>query len=89
MLLLFLDDIIQKLLIVCMIEIIVVFIDGMEVEVDFVIFCIGYKYSFLFFQEGLISMENERVILFYKYMVYIDYFNLIFVGILKQWNYFL
>lgn len=89
MLLLFLDDIIQKLLIVCMIEIIVVFIDGMEVEVDFVIFCIGYKYSFLFFQEGLISIENERMILFYKYMVYIDYLNLIFVGILKQWNYFL
>lgn len=89
MLFLFLDDIIQKLLIVCMIEIIVVFIDGMEVEVDFVIFCIGYKYSFLFFQEGLINIENERVILFYKYMVYIDYLNLIFVGILKQWNYFL
>lgn len=82
------DDIIQKPSIVRMTETTAVFTDGTEAEVDSVIFCTGYKYSFPFLQEGLISTENERVTPLYKHMVHIDYPNLIFVGIPKQWNHF-
>lgn len=74
------DDIIQKPSIVRMTETTAVFTDGTEAEVDSVIFCTGYKYSFPFLQEGLISTENERVTPLYKHMVHIDYPNLIFVG---------
>lgn len=82
------DDIIQKPSIVRMTETTAVFTDGTEAEVDSVIFCTGYKYSFPFLQEGLINTENERVTPLYKHMVHIDYPNLIFVGIPKQWNHF-
>ncbi|XP_061188988.1 flavin-containing monooxygenase 3-like [Saccostrea echinata] len=82
------DDIIQKPPIVRMTETTVVFSDGTEAEVDSVIFCTGYKYSFPFLQEGLISTKNERVTPLYKHMVHIEYPSLIFVGIPKQWNHF-
>ena len=82
------EDIIQKPPIVRMTETTAVFSDGTEAEVDSVIFCTGYKYSFPFLQEGLISTENERVTPLYKHMVHIEYPSLVFVGIPKQWNHF-
>ncbi|XP_062572743.1 flavin-containing monooxygenase 5-like [Saccostrea cucullata] len=66
----------------------VVFPDGSSEKVDAVIFCTGYRYSFPFFKEDIITIKDERIQPIYKHMVHIEYQNLIFLGIPRQLTYF-
>jgi hypothetical protein len=66
----------------------VVFPDGSSVQVDAVIFCTGYRFSFPFLKDDVITIKDERIEPIYKHMVHIEYPNLIFVGIPRQWSYF-
>lgn len=64
-----------------MIRDLVVFFDGSFEKVEVVIFCIGYCFFYLFLKDDVIIIKDERIEFIYKYMVYIEYNNLIFVGI--------
>lgn len=66
----------------------VVFPDGTSEEVDAIIFCTGYRYSFPFLSDGIITIKEERIEPIYKHMIHIDYPNLIFLGIPRQLPYF-
>jgi hypothetical protein len=66
----------------------VVFPDGSSVQVDAVLFCTGYRFSFPFLKDDVITIKDERIEPIYKHMVHIEYPNLIFVGIPRQWSYF-
>ncbi|XP_062618566.1 uncharacterized protein LOC134280154 isoform X2 [Saccostrea cucullata] len=65
----------------------VVFPDGSSEKVDAVIFCTGYRYSFPFLKDDMITIKDERVQQIYKHMFHIDYPNLIFFGIAKAFLY--
>lgn len=66
----------------------VVFQDDSSEKVDAVIFCTGYRYSFPFLSDDIITIKDERVQPIYKHMIHIDYPNLIFLGIPRQLLYF-
>ncbi|XP_034310113.2 uncharacterized protein [Magallana gigas] len=66
----------------------VVFPDGSSEKVDAIIFCTGYRYSFPFLNDGLITIKDERIEPIYKHMVHIEHQNLIFFGIPRQLPYF-
>ncbi|XP_056016358.1 flavin-containing monooxygenase 1-like [Ostrea edulis] len=66
----------------------VVFPDGSSEKVDAVIFCTGYRFAFPFLKDDVITIKDERIEPIYKHMVHIEYPNLIFIGIPRQWSYF-
>ncbi|XP_061180444.1 dimethylaniline monooxygenase [N-oxide-forming] 4-like [Saccostrea echinata] len=66
----------------------VVFPDGSCEKVDAVIFCTGYRYSFPFLKDDIITIKDERIQPIYKHMFHIEYPNLIFIGIARQILYF-
>ena len=66
----------------------IVFADGSSEKVDAIVFCTGYRYSFPFFSDDIIKIKDERIEPIYKHMFHIDYPNMIFLGIPRQFSYF-
>lgn len=60
----------------------VVFTDGSRVHADVVIYCTGYKVTFPFFSEDLISAPDNHIELFRR-VWHPDHANLVFVGLLQ------
>lgn len=60
----------------------VVFTDGSRVHADVVIYCTGYKVTFPFFSEDLISAPDNHIELFRR-VWHPDHANLAFVGLLQ------
>jgi dimethylaniline monooxygenase (N-oxide forming) len=58
------------------------FVDGSEEEIDLVIYCTGYKISFPFFAEDLISAADNRLSL-YRRVVSVDHPGLYFIGLIQ------
>ena len=58
------------------------FVDGSEEEIDLVIYCTGYKISFPFFDEDLISAGDNRLPL-YRRVVSVEHPGLYFVGLIQ------
>jgi cation diffusion facilitator CzcD-associated flavoprotein CzcO len=58
------------------------FVDGSEEEIDLVVYCTGYKISFPFFDEDLVSARDNRLSL-YRRVVSIDHPGLYFVGLIQ------
>lgn len=66
----------------------VVFKDGSEAEIDSIILCTGYSYTFPFLAEDVIQLKDERITPLYKHLVHIKYPNLLFVGLARCVSYF-
>ncbi|MBJ7520065.1 MAG: NAD(P)-binding domain-containing protein [Solirubrobacteraceae bacterium] len=60
----------------------VVFTDGSRVHADVVIYCTGYKVTFPFFAEDLISAPDNHIELFRR-VWHPDHANLAFIGLLQ------
>jgi dimethylaniline monooxygenase (N-oxide forming) len=60
----------------------VVFTDGSSVHADVVIYCTGYKITFPFFDEDLISAPDNRIDLFRR-VFHPDYPDVFFIGLLQ------
>ena len=60
----------------------VVFTDGSRVEADVVVYCTGYKITFPFFDEDLISAPDNRIEL-YRRVFHPDIPNVFFIGLLQ------
>jgi cation diffusion facilitator CzcD-associated flavoprotein CzcO len=58
------------------------FADGSEEEIDLVVYCTGYKITFPFFEEGLISVEDNRLPL-YRRVVSVEHPGLYFIGLIQ------
>ncbi|HEV2999450.1 MAG TPA: NAD(P)-binding domain-containing protein [Solirubrobacteraceae bacterium] len=58
------------------------FADGTRVHADVVIYCTGYKITFPFFDEGLVSAPDNRIELFWR-VFKPEVPNLAFVGLLQ------
>jgi cation diffusion facilitator CzcD-associated flavoprotein CzcO len=58
------------------------FVDGSEAEVDLVIYCTGYKISFPFFADDLLSAPDNRVPL-YRRVVDPEHPGLFFIGLVQ------
>jgi thioredoxin reductase len=58
------------------------FIDGSEEEIDLIVYCTGYKISFPFFDEQLVSAKDNRLSL-YRRVVSVDHPGLYFVGLIQ------
>ena len=58
------------------------FEDGSEVEVDVVVYCTGYKISFPFFDESLISAPENHIELFRR-VFHPEIPNVMFIGLLQ------
>jgi cation diffusion facilitator CzcD-associated flavoprotein CzcO len=58
------------------------FVDGSEEEIDLVVYCTGYKISFPFFAEELISARENRLPL-YRRVVSVDQPGLYFIGLIQ------
>jgi hypothetical protein len=58
------------------------FADGSEEEIDLVIYCTGYRISFPFFSEDVISAPDNRIPL-YRRVVSVDRPGLYFVGLIQ------
>ncbi len=58
------------------------FLDGSAEEVDVVVYCTGYKITFPFFDEDLISAPDNRIELFRRVM-HPDIPNVFFIGLLQ------
>jgi dimethylaniline monooxygenase (N-oxide forming) len=58
------------------------FADGSEEEIDLVVYCTGYKISFPFFDEGLISAKDNRLPL-YRHVVSVEHSGLYFIGFIQ------
>jgi dimethylaniline monooxygenase (N-oxide forming) len=58
------------------------FADGSEEEVDLVVYCTGYRISFPFFDEGLISAKDNRLPL-YRRVVSVEHPGLYFIGFIQ------
>ncbi|WP_432773677.1 NAD(P)-binding domain-containing protein [Francisella salimarina] len=56
-------------------------INGNTIEIDEIIFCTGYKYSFPFLSQDIISTKDNVVSPLYNQILHKDYLNLAFVGI--------
>jgi dimethylaniline monooxygenase (N-oxide forming) len=60
----------------------VVFADGSREEIDLVIYCTGYKISFPFFRDELVSAPDNRIPL-YRRVVHPDLPGLYFIGLIQ------
>jgi hypothetical protein len=58
------------------------FVDGSEVEADVVVYCTGYKITFPFFDEDLISAPDNHIELFRR-VFHPDIPNVFFIGLLQ------
>jgi dimethylaniline monooxygenase (N-oxide forming) len=58
------------------------FTDGGEEEIDLVVYCTGYKISFPFFDEGLVSADENRLPL-YRRVVSVEHPGLYFIGLIQ------
>jgi len=58
------------------------FVDGSEEEIDLVVYCTGYKISFPFFDEELVSARDNRLSL-YRRVVSVDHPGLYFIGLIQ------
>ncbi|XP_069107793.1 senecionine N-oxygenase-like isoform X2 [Argopecten irradians] len=67
----------------------VVFLDDTEEEVDDLIFCTGYVYSFPFLSDDVIHASRTKVTPLYKHVVNVRHPNLFFIGILEAVAYFI
>lgn len=58
------------------------FADGSEEEIDLVVYCTGYKISFSFFNEELVSAKDNRLPL-YRHVVSVEHPGLYFIGFIQ------
>jgi dimethylaniline monooxygenase (N-oxide forming) len=58
------------------------FVGGSEEEIDLVVYCTGYKVSFPFFDEDLVSARENRLPL-YRRVVSVDRPGLYFIGLIQ------
>jgi len=58
------------------------FVGGSEEEVDLVVYCTGYKITLPFFDDGLISAEDNRLQL-YRRVVPVEHPGLYFIGFIQ------
>lgn len=58
------------------------FVGGGEEEIDLVVYCTGYKISFPFFDEDLVSAEDNRLPL-YRRVVSVEHPGLYFIGLIQ------
>jgi dimethylaniline monooxygenase (N-oxide forming) len=58
------------------------FLDGSEEEIDLVVYCTGYKISFPFFADQLISARENQLPL-YRRVVSVDHPGLYFIGLIQ------
>jgi thioredoxin reductase len=58
------------------------FVDGSEEEIDLVVYCTGYKVTFPFFAEDLVSAEDNRLLL-YRRVVSVEHPGLYFIGLIQ------
>jgi thioredoxin reductase len=58
------------------------FADGSEEEVDLVVYCTGYKITFPFFDDGMISPGDNRLSL-YRRVVSVEHPGLYFIGFIQ------
>jgi len=58
------------------------FTDGSEEEVDLVVYCTGYKVTFPFFEEELLSAPDNRLPL-YRRVVSVEHPGLYFIGLIQ------
>jgi hypothetical protein len=58
------------------------FVDGSEEEIDLVVYCTGYKITFPFFDEKLISTTDNRLPL-YRHVVSVEHPGLYFLGFIQ------
>ena len=58
------------------------FVDGSEEEIDLVVYCTGYKITFPFFDEDLVSAEDNRLPL-YRRVVSVEHPGLYFIGFIQ------
>lgn len=58
------------------------FVDGSEEKIDLVVYCTGYKISFPFFDEDLISARENRLPL-YRRVVSVEHPGLYFIGLIQ------
>jgi Flavin-binding monooxygenase-like len=58
------------------------FVDGSEEEIDLVVYCTGYKITFPFFDEGLVSAKENRLPL-YRRVASIEHPGLYFIGFIQ------
>lgn len=59
--------------------------DGIEEQADLLVYCTGYKISFPFFDEGLISASDNGLVL-YKRIFPVDPAGLYFIGFVQPWG---
>ncbi len=60
----------------------VVFTDGSREQVDLVIYCTGYRITFPFFDESLVSADDNRIEL-YRRVVSVEHPGLYFIGLIQ------
>ncbi len=58
------------------------FVDGSEEEIDLIVYCTGYKVTFPFFDEELVSAKDNRLSL-YRRVVSADHPGLYFIGLIQ------
>ena len=58
------------------------FADGSEEEIDLVVYCTGYKITFPFFDESLVSAADNRLQL-YRRVVSVEHPGLYFIGFIQ------
>jgi dimethylaniline monooxygenase (N-oxide forming) len=58
------------------------FVNGSEEEIDLVVYCTGYKISFPFFDEGVVSAEGNRLPL-YRRVASVEHHGLYFIGLIQ------
>ena len=58
------------------------FVDGSEEEIDLVVYCTGYKITFPFFDESLISAADNQLPL-YRRVASVEHPNLYFIGLIQ------
>ena len=58
------------------------FVDGSEEEIDLVVYCTGYKITFPFFDESLISAAENRLPL-YRRVASVEHPNVYFIGLIQ------
>ena len=58
------------------------FVDGSEVKADLIVYCTGYKITFPFFDEGLVSARDNELEL-YKHVIHPQVPGLYFAGLVQ------
>src|SRR6188472_3426764 len=58
------------------------FVDGSEEEIDLVVYCTGYRITFPFFDENLVSAAGNRLPL-YRRVASVDHPGLYFIGLIQ------